>query len=151
MAHAYFFLAEHAHPVGPGLVSGEMLCDRKTIGLFASRRDAQAAIALVKDAPGFREHADGFSIRRVRVMLAQGMARQDVRTVSYAYHEHYDDAEDCDVYTTGALYADAADAERELAEMRHDPRLTAHPDGFDVGGYIVGQVMWAEGFASAEA
>ncbi len=150
MPHAYFFLVEHAHPVGPGLVSGEMLCDTKAIGLFASRQDAQAAIARVKDAPGFRDFVDGFSIRRVRVTLAQGTSKQDVRAVSYAYHEHYDDAEDCNVYTTGTLYADPADAERELADMRNEPRLAAHPDGFDIGGYVVGQVMWTEGFTSFE-
>ncbi len=150
MPHAYFFLAEHAHPVGPGLASGETLYDTKAIGLFVSRRDAQAAIAQVKDAPGFRDLVDGFSIRRVRVTLAQGAKKQDVCSVSYAYHEYYNAAEGCDVYTTGALYADAADAVRELADMRNEPRLAAHPDGFGIGGYVVGQVMWSEGFTPFE-
>ncbi len=77
MKHACFFLAQHVCVTGRGS-RGDALTDTKEIGLFLSLAEAKSAIAQVKDAAGFRDFADGFSICRVRVHLSKGMAKQAV-------------------------------------------------------------------------
>ncbi len=50
------FIVHHIHEFDDGHE------DHKIIGVFASHSEAQAALDLVKDQPGFREEQNGFEI-----------------------------------------------------------------------------------------
>ncbi|MDP9023786.1 MAG: hypothetical protein M3N13_00240 [Candidatus Eremiobacteraeota bacterium] len=41
--------------------------NRKSIGLYSTRENAEAAIERVKDKPGFRSRQDGFEIDEIRL------------------------------------------------------------------------------------
>ncbi len=144
MCCACFYLVEHAYVPGDGLPRV------KRIGLFATRTAAKAAVARVCDAPGFRDHPEGFTIRCRQVQLPEGTVKSDLREVYYPWHEFYDPENDCDVVTEGPFFAREEDARSALDTMRRECGLTAYKTGFDVGSCIIGQACWAEGFTPFE-
>ncbi len=146
MAYVCFHLVEHRHVSGMGAQSGAPLFDCKRIGLFPTVADARAAIARVADAPGFHDAPEGFSLRRVRVLLPRGVTKEGVREVFQAWHEFWDDTEQCDIVTEYPFRAALSDAEADLAALRADPCLTAHPEGFNVSRVTIGNQEWREGY-----
>lgn len=55
------FLVHHVHEFENGSE------DVKLIGVYTSQADAEAAVARVRDQPGFRDHTAGFDISEIRV------------------------------------------------------------------------------------
>jgi homoserine kinase type II len=58
MTKTYTYIVQHVHKLHGGSE------DVKFIGVYSSELDARRAISRLRDAPGFRDHPDGFAVDR---------------------------------------------------------------------------------------
>ena len=61
MSKLIVYMLEHLHELEDGHE------DLKLIGHYSTREKAEAALALVRGKPGFRDHVEGFTIWEVEV------------------------------------------------------------------------------------
>ena len=138
MHHRYLFQLLHERIVGLA-PDGDEILDKKELGLYSSRANAMAAQQSYAALTGFRDYPDGFSIKRRRICLKDGVQLLPGMPIYHLTHAR--DAGDYDVITDMGFFAST-----EAAEL-------AAKGTEDAGACLIGELLldagnpyWSEGF-----
>lgn len=126
------------------------------IGGYSTVANAENAIPLLRDQPGFREHGIyGFAIEARRIDVTR-TAEGDVGdegtltgTTYYSLEHDRTDDRGYDHETVIGLYSTEQRAKNAIALVRNQSDFVGHPDGFEIWPHALDFTSWREGFFTA--
>lgn len=147
----FVFMLQHDRFVEVDKETGELLCDTKLLGFFSSEDKCGEAISHYKQQPGFKDHLEGFTFKKVEADIDD---YNDIPGTfeGYVYflsHEWYDGEFDYVSYLGYySKYQGAEEAQKKYC--MDDDDYFKHQEGFVIDKYAIDQLEWKEGFCASE-
>ena len=123
--------------------------ERKRLGFFSKKKNAENAMMSLKSRPRFLDYPDCFVIKRVRINTRKTNCFSKKNDTIYAvHHEYYKEDEDCDIVTQCGFFYNRNIAETCAEKLKHEKQFRDYPDGFCICDWMIDSVseLWADGF-----
>ena len=123
--------------------------ERKRLGFFSKKKNAENAIVTLKSRPGFLEYPNCFVIKRVRINIRKKNCFGKKNVMIYAvHHEYYKEDEDCDIVTQCGFFYNRNIAETYVKKLKNKKQFCDYPEGFCICDWMINSLseFWADGF-----